>query len=283
MASSRRPSSLFARILAALALAVAGGYLLIVLAMFAYQRQLLYRPDPAFVQPRIDALPIQVVRLSTPDGEHLVAWYLPPADGKPVILHLNGNAGGLINQRWRWRRIARAGVGFLAVAYRGYAGSTGHPTEAGLLEDARTGYDFLSSRFPAERIVIHGYSLGSGPAIRLAVERQARALVLEAPYTSILEVAEVDYPWLPVPLMLQDRFMSRDWIGKVRIPVLIVHGDRDSVVPFRMGQALYALAHPPKRFVRMAGSEHNTLVRDGLYDHVWAFLGVTPPADAPSG
>ena len=274
--TSRQAMPALVRVPMLLALAAAGVYLAVVGAMYVYQRDLLYRADPGMVQPHIDQLPIQVVRLSTPDGERLVAWYLPPQGGRPIILHLNGNAGGLVTQQGRWRRIAQAGVGFLAVAYRGYAGSSGHPTEAGLLEDARTGYDFLASRYPPQSIVIHGYSLGSGPAIRLAVERPARALVLEAPYTSAMEVAELDYPWLPVSLLMQDRFMSRDWIGKVRMPLLIVHGDRDSVIPFAMGRQLYAMANPPKQFVRMPGSDHNTLVRDGLYDHVWPFLGLRP-------
>jgi fermentation-respiration switch protein FrsA (DUF1100 family) len=278
--TSRQAMPAVSRILLTLGLVAIGVYVAIVAVMFVYQRDLLYRPDPRLIQPHVDELPIRVVRLTTPDGERLVAWYLPPQEGSPVILHLNGNAGGLASQQWRWRRIARAGVGFLAVAYRGYGGSSGHPSEAGLLQDARTGYDFLASRFAPQSIVIHGYSLGSGPAVRLAVERPARALVLEAPYTSAMEVAELEYPWLPVSLLMQDRFMSRDWIGKVHIPVLIVHGDRDSVIPFRMGQELYALANRPKLFVRMAGSDHNTLVRDGLYDHVWPFLGVRPPAAA---
>jgi fermentation-respiration switch protein FrsA (DUF1100 family) len=257
---------------------VLGLYLAVVGAMFFAQRELQYRPDPRFTLPEVQGVPIQVVRLTTSDGERLVAWYLPPLGERPVILHLNGNAGALVTQDGRWRRIARAGVGFLAVAWRGYAGSSGHPTEAGLIRDAEAGYDFLASRYAPERIVIHGYSLGSGVAVRLAAERPARALVLEAPYTSAMELAEREYPMLPVSFLMLDRFMSRDLIGQVHAPVLIVHGDHDSVIPFDMGQTLYRLANAPKRFVPMPGSDHNTLVRDGLYDHVWPFLGVQPPA-----
>jgi len=254
-------------------------YASLVLAMFVMQRSLMYFPDHRFFQPDTPGVAIQVVRLATGDGERLVAWYLPPRDGKPIFLHLNGNGGGLYVQEGRWRRMADEGVGFLGIAWRGYGGSTGHPTEEGLIQDAEAGYAFLASRFPSDRIVIQGYSLGTGPAVQLAARHPARALILEAPYTSAMEVAERRYPLLPVSLLMEDRLMSRNWIGRVHMPVLIVHGERDHTIPFDMGQTLFRLANPPKRFVAMPESDHNTLVRDGLYLHVWRFLGLS---DAPA-
>jgi len=253
-------------------------------AWFA-QRSLQYFPDPHEAAPDVPG--VEVVRLTTADGEKLVAWHLPPKGDRPVLLHFNGNGGGLSLQRDRWRRIADAGVGFFAVAYRGYAGSTGRPTEKGLHEDARAAYAWVAGRYPASRIVIHGYSLGSGVAVPLAAEKPARALVLEAPFTSAVDVAKLRMGWLPIDLMMQDRYLSAERIGAVRMPVLVVHGDRDSVIPFEMGERLYARARQPKRFVAVKGSDHNTLVRDGLYDHVWRFLGLDPAAaaadDQPSG
>ncbi len=263
-------------------LALIAVYLLVVAAAYAFQRQVMYFPDTRFAQPDANGPPIQVVRLTTADGEHLVGWYLPPEDGNPVILHFNGNADGLDIQRGRWRRIARAGVGFLAIGYRGYGGSTGHPTEAGLQEDGRTAYRWLAARYPPDRIVVHGYSLGSGVAVRLAATEPVRALVLEAPYTSTADVAAMRLPLLPARWLIRDRFDSTRWIGKVRAPILIVHGDRDSVIPFELGRRLYAMAPQPKRFVRMRGSDHNTLTRDGLYGYVWDFLGIRNQPAAPA-
>jgi fermentation-respiration switch protein FrsA (DUF1100 family) len=173
----------------------------------------------------------------------------------------------------RWRRIAAEGAGFLAIAYRGYGGSTGTPSERGLYQDSLAAYGWLAKRTSADNIVIHGFSLGSGVAVRLASEKPARALVLEAPYTSIVDMAG-RVTSLPVGSLVRDRFMSRERIGKVRMPVLMIHGDRDSVIPFEQGQTLYSLAHGPKTFVRMIGSDHNTLTRDGAYDHIWRFLGL---------
>jgi hypothetical protein len=236
----------------------------------------MYHPDPTLVAPNVPGLPIQQVRLTTADGEHLVAWYLPPAAGKPIILYFDGNGGVLSRQTDRWWAIVRAGAGFLAVGYRGYSGSTGHPTEAGLHEDARAAYAWVAARYPARDIVIQGHSLGSGVAVRLAAERPARALILESPFTSTVDVAERWAPLLPVRLFIRDRFMSRDWIGRVHCPVLVVHGDRDGVIDFTSGRQLFALANPPKTFVRMPGGGHDDLVGRGLYDHIWPFLGVAP-------
>ena len=251
-------------------------YLALVAAVTVFQRQLMYHPDPALVAPHVAGLPIQEVRLTTADGEHLVAWYLPPKPGEPLILYFDGNGGVLSRQTDRWRAIAQSGAGFLAVGYRGYSGSSGHPSEAGLHADARAAYAWAAARYPARNMVIQGHSLGSGVAVRLAAERPARALILESPFTSTVDVAERWMPLLPVRLLIWDRFLSSDWIGRVHCPVLVVHGDRDGVIDFKFGQALFALANPPKTFVRMRGGGHDDLVGRGLYDHIWTFLGVAP-------
>jgi len=236
------------------------------------ERSFLYQPQPRGAGPDAGS-GIEVVEIATADGERLVGWWLPPKDGKPVILFFHGNASTLEGDEGRWRRIADQGAGFLAIAYRGYGGSTGTPTEKGLHRDADAAYGWLTGRMAAGNIVIHGYSLGSGVAVRLASEKPARALVLEAPYTSIVDMAG-QVTSLPVGSLVRDRFMSSERIAKVRMPVLIIHGDHDSVIPFAQGQKLYSLAHGPKTFVRMIGSDHNTLTRDGAYDHIWRFLGL---------
>lgn len=236
------------------------------------ERSFLYHPQPRGTGPDA-ASGIEVVEIATADGERLVGWWLPPKDGRPTLLFFHGNASTLEGDVGRWRRIAAEGAGFLAIAYRGYGGSTGKPTEKGLHEDALAAYGWLIRRIPADDIVIHGFSLGSGVAVRLAAEKPARALVLEAPYTSIVDMAG-RMTSLPVGSLVRDRFMSSAYIGKVSMPVLMIHGDRDSVIPFEQGQRLYSLAHGPKTFVRMVGSDHNTLTRDGAYDHIWRFLGL---------
>ncbi len=273
----------FRRLLLALS-GVALIYLVVLGAMFFLQRDLLYYPVAAGASPDPGGPSIQVVQIDTEDGERLVGWWLPAEGDNPTILFFNGNAAGLAVQEGRWRRIADRGVGFLAIAYRGYEGSTGRPSEAGLHRDAEAAYDWLSRRVEPGRIVIHGFSLGSGVAVRLASQRPARAVILEAPYTSTADVAAKAYPWAPVRLLMLDQYRSRDIIDRVEEPVLIIHGDADEVIPFEQGWALYGMARPPKAFVRMAGSNHSTLTRDGAYDHIWRFLGLPPgPTSAAEG
>lgn len=241
----------------------------------ASANSLIYHPHAERVAPNFAET--EAVSIETQDGERLVAWYRAPMEGQPVFLFFDGNAGRPEIWGGRWRRVAETGAGFLAVYYRGYSGSTGQPSERGLHIDARAGYDWLIAHNYAPRdIVIHGFSLGSGVAVRLAAERPARALILEAPFTGVDDVAAAHFTPFS-RFLIRDGFRSREWIGRVEMPVLIVHGDQDSVIPFTQGERLYALAHEPKQFVRMVGSDHATLVRDGIYAHIAAFLVEHPP------
>jgi len=213
------------------------------------------------------------VAIPTSDGETLSGWYLPPQqkDGD-VFLFFHGKGGGLERKKWRWQRIAKHGAGVLAVSYRGFPGSTGSPSEDGLYEDARSSYRWLAQRHKPEKIILHGLSLGTGVAAKLATEVNAQALVLEAPYTAIVDVAGERHPYIPVSLLLWDQFRTREFIGDVNMPLLIAHGDSDTTIPFSHAQRLFQLAPSPKKLVLMPGSDHNTLVRDGLYPHIWSFL-----------
>jgi fermentation-respiration switch protein FrsA (DUF1100 family) len=242
---------------------------------------LIYRPHAEETAPNFPG--VEAVRVATEDGESLVAWWRPPpSEGARVFLFFDGDGGRPHIWGGRWRRIVEGGAGFLAVYYRGYSGSTGRPSEQGLHLDARAGYGWLSARgYEPSDIIIHGFSLGSGVAVALAAERPARALILEAPFTGVDDVAAAHYSPL-ASFFLSDRYPSRDRIAAVRMPVLIAHGDADTVVPFVQGQRLYALANEPKTFVAMPGSNHATLVRDGVYEHIWAFLATLQDAGRDS-
>ncbi len=243
--------------------------------LYVDQRHLLYLNRPGAETPDIAGLAISDVRIPTPDGQTLEAWYEPPQPGKPVFLFLHGQAASLELGKWRYIRMHKEGVGYLALAYRGFSGSTGTPTEKGLLIDGLAAYDWLRAKgFTDRDIVLHGHSLGTGVATYIATQRPARALILEAPFTAAVDVAQARYPFMPVGLVMQDQFRNRDRIKAVHIPLMIVHGTADTTVPFAEGQRLFALANEPKVFVAMPGSAHNTLVRDGMYDHVWPFLGL---------
>ena len=235
---------------------------------------LIYHPTREVVAPSLPGVSVEHIR--TADGQTLLAWYAPPPKGGAIFLFFDGNGGRPHLWNDRWRRIQEGGAGFLAVCYRGYSGSTGTPTEAGLHTDARAGYDWLTAHsYRAQDIIIHGFSLGTGVAVQLATERPARALILEAPFTGVDDVAAAHAPAMLASAsssILTDHFASRDFIGRVHMPVLMIHGDHDSVVPFEEGERLYTMANEPKQFVRMPGGDHVTLVHDGEYPHIWEFL-----------
>jgi fermentation-respiration switch protein FrsA (DUF1100 family) len=232
-------------------------YAFVFVGLYAAQRKLLFRCDAAEVDPATLGLRAQTLRLKTDDGENLLAWSFPPAPERPLILYFHGNAGGLDLRAERFHAIAKAGMGLLAIEYRGYASSTGSPSERGLKLDGEAAYAAaIASGVAPERIVPLGESLGSGIAIALAARHKIGALVLDSPYSSIADVAAATYWFVPVRALLRDPFRNDLLIGSVKAPTLIVHGTKDGVVPIRFGEKLFALANPPKEFWRVEGAAH---------------------------
>ncbi|MFL6796761.1 MAG: alpha/beta hydrolase [Xanthobacteraceae bacterium] len=228
--------------------------------LYATQRSLQYFPETFRTTPAGAGLAeAQEISLDTADGERLIAWHVPPRDGKPVVLYFPGNGASLRWRTDRFRALTADGTGLVALSYRGYGGSSGSPSEAGLMNDAAAAYGFVSARYPVERIVVWGESLGSGVAVALAARHAVGHMVLEAPFTSAVDVGASRYWFLPVRWLMKDQYRSDAVIGQVTAPVLIVHGDRDTVVPFALGERLYSLIKAPKRFVRIAGGSHDDL------------------------
>ena len=163
----------------------------------------------------------------------------------------------------------------MALSYRGYAGSSGGPSERGLLWDAAATYAFTAARYSADRIVVWGFSLGSGVAIALASEQPVGKLILEAPYTSIADIAAAAFPVLPVRWLLRDQFHSDERVARVTAPLLIMHGGRDSTISIAFGERLFALAHEPKQFVRFLEGGHNDLDKYGATETARHFIGAS--------
>lgn len=250
-------------------------YLAILGLLYVMQRDLMYPRNPARAEvPSVDLPGVEETMLTTSDGERLVAWVVPPREGKPVLLFFHGNAGnfGRGIRQTRFRALTEDGTGLFAVNYRGYGGSTGAPTEEGLLLDARAAYAAAATRFGAERLIGYGESLGTGVVLKLAAEQPLPAVILEAPYLSTASVAQLVYPYVPIALLMKDQFHSDQVIGKVHAPLLVLHGERDSVIPFSQGQALYELANPPKRFIRFPQGNHENLPAFGSVPEIRRFL-----------
>jgi len=236
-------------------------YVLTIVGLTIFQRRLQYFPDRRLVDPARGGMSgVEDLRLTTDDGETLVAWYVPANDGHPLILYFHGNGGALVDRIPRFRALTASGWGILAIAYRGYGGSTGSPTQKGLMEDGKTAYLEARSRgYNGDRIVLMGESLGTGVAIALAATHEAAALVLDSPFSSAVDVAAAHYPIFPVNWLMFDRFRSDLAIGDVHIPILVVHGDEDDVIPISLATRLFELANEPKTFMLVSGGKHLVL------------------------
>ena len=198
------------------AVIIYGGF---VALLYLAQRWMQYFPERRRTAPSAVGLTkAEEVVLDTADSERVIVWHVPPCDERPVFLYFHGNGGSL---RWREERfydLIADGSGLVALSYRGYGGSTGHPTEKGLIEDAKAAYAFSVAHYPAERLVLWGESLGSALALMLAAENPVGYVVLEAPFTSAVDVGAQHYWFVPVRLLMKDRFRSDLRAGKVIAP-----------------------------------------------------------------
>jgi uncharacterized protein len=238
-------------------------YASVVSLLYAFQREIMYRPDsirrvaPSYYEMLAD---VQEIELKTPDGLRVYAWFAPPPEGRPTVVVFHGNGGSLRSQRYRLKYFKDANMGVLVLGYRGYAGSDGAPSEDGLYTDARAALDWLNANGVADaNIVLYGESLGSGIATKMAVEREFAAVVLESPYTSTVDVAAERFPFIPVHWLMSDRFESLDRIAAVKEPLLVMHGEADEVIPQTFGRRLFDAANEPKEgfWPKMAG--HNSI------------------------
>jgi fermentation-respiration switch protein FrsA (DUF1100 family) len=256
------------------------GYVGIAALAYVGQRALMYFPDRRRTEPAAAGLPqADEIVLTTSDGERVIVWHVAPRAEKPAVLYFHGNGGALDLRVPRFERLIADGSGLLALSYRGYGGSTGRPSEAGLLRDGEAVYAFAAARYAAARLVLYGESLGTAVAVALAAEHEVGKVVLEAPFTSAVDIGAAAYPFLPVRAFMRDQFRSDRRIGKVTAPVLVLHGARDRVVPIGYGERLYALITAPKKFVRFAQGHHSDLDGHGAPAAIREFIAATPSSD----
>jgi uncharacterized protein len=232
-----------------------------IVVLYAKQRAMLFPiPKTARIAPAAAGMPeAEEHILTTDDGEKVIVWHVPARAGQPVVLFFPGNGDFLAGRVARFRAIVADGTGLIALSYRGYAGSSGHPSEKGLLRDAAAAYAFATARYSAGQIVVWGFSLGTGVAVALAAEQPVQKLVLEAPYTSTVDVADALLRIVPVRWLMTDQFHSDERIAGVTAPILVMHGERDPAIPIALAERLFALAPQPKQFVRFPEGGHENL------------------------
>jgi uncharacterized protein len=249
-------------------------YIGAVVLLYTAQRSMMYFPETLHTTPAQAGLPeAEETTLTTSDGERLVAWHAPPRDDRPVVLYFHGNGGSLRYRAERFRKLVADGIGLVGVEYRGFGGSSGSPSETGLIADGEAAYAFAAARYPVERLVIWGESLGTGVAVAIAAERSVGRVILEAPFTSAAAVAATRYWYMPVSLLMKDQYRSDERIGKIAVPVLILHGVHDRIIPFAMGEKMFELTTAQNRhIVRFLDGDHEDLDHHGALHAVGRFL-----------
>lgn len=235
-------------------------YAVLVAVFYAAQRRFLYFPTHTYVPlSEAHANPaFKEISVRTADSIELKSWYAPATSQPFTIVFFHGNADSLYRAAPVADPYIAAGYGFLLTEYRGYSGLAGAPSEAGLYNDARANLNWLLVHGVESRhILLFGQSLGSGVATEMAGEYAVGGLMLLSPYLSIPKVARVHYSFFPANYLALDRFDNEKKIGKIHVPVLIVNGDKDEIIPPAQGRELYSLANQPREFHSLAGRGHN--------------------------
>ena len=243
------------------------GYGIIVALLFLFQRNLIYFPSSHRPEPADYTVPEMTVHmLETADNLELLAWYrAPQGPDVPVIVYFHGNAGHIGYRGAKVRPYLDAGYGVLLPSWRGYSGNAGAPSEKGLYADGRAALAFLSEQgIPSARWVLYGESIGSGVAVELARaraqgEEPVGAVVLESPFTSLGDMAAFHYPWVPMRWLMRDHYNSLSKITAIGAQLLILHGERDRVVPPSFVRRLAEAANEPNKMKVITGAGHNDL------------------------
>ena len=215
------------------------------------------------------------MKINTQDGIKLMSWYHNKnVNNYKTILFLHGNAGSLENRIHKINHFKDMNVNFLLVAWRGFSGNKGTPTEKGLYEDAESAVRWLKSKGVRENnIIVYGESLGTGVATEIAQNKNFAGIILESPFTSMIDAAKDKYPYLPVRLLLKDRYESNKKIKNINSPILIMHGKVDNIVPFYMGKKMYELANEPKYSYFSEYDDHMMEYNEKLLKVLKDFIG----------
>jgi uncharacterized protein len=223
-------------------------YLSVLVSLYFFQRNLLYNPNENNYYGDKLKLDIEVVQIKTSDNINLLGWFHKKDLSKfKTIVYFHGNAGKLENRIHKLNYFKDMNVNFLIISWRGFSGNSGKPTEQGLYKDGIGAIDWLKNMGLDDKdIILYGESLGTGIAIEIAQNKKFAGLILETPFTSMIDAAKNVYPYIPVDFLLKDRYENDKKIKNINIPLLVMHGEKDQIIPFKMGKKIYEIANKPK-------------------------------------
>ena len=250
-------------------------YLIVTLSIYIFQRKLLYYPN-FNSHLKGDGLihSFKNIDIKTKDSINLKGWFHLKDPKKKTILFFHGNAGTLDNRIYKLNFLGNLDVNFLIIGWRGFSGSSGKPSEFGLYQDAKSALNWLNSKgITDDKIILYGESLGTSVAIEVGQNRDFAGIILEAPFTSMIDIGKKYYPIFPVKLLLKDKYLSKNKIKNINSPVLVMHVKKDKIVPFYMGKKIYDLANQPKFNYFPDDDDHMMNFDDKLIDEIDLFIG----------
>ena len=249
-------------------------YLTITSVLYYSQRSLLYHPTENNYSGDQLTVPIDKVRIKTDDNIELLSWYHDKdIQNYKTILFLHGNAGSLENRIHKINHFNEMEINFLIISWRGFSGNEGKPTEEGLYKDAKSAVKWLINKgVKKENIIIYGESLGTGIATEISQNESFSGIILESPFTSMVAAGKSKYPIFPIGLLLKDKYESDKKIKNIKSPVLVMHGEADTIVPFWMGKKIYELANDPKYYYFPEYDDHMMEYNDKLLNTLKSFI-----------
>ena len=223
-------------------------YFLVLVYLYFFQRNLMYHPNENNYSNDELKVNVEKIKVITRDGIDLLGWYHEKNLKKfKTLLFFHGNAGSLENRIHKLNKFGDMKINFLIIAWRGFSGNKGKPSEKGLYEDGQSAIQWLLEKGLNEKdIIIYGESLGTGIATHLSQNKDFAGVILETPFTSMVDAAKTFYPYIPVNLLLKDKFKNEDKVKNINSPILIMHGEVDQIVPFAMGKRIFEVANEPK-------------------------------------
>ena len=249
-------------------------YLALLIFIYFYQRNLLYHPNENNYSGDNLTVKVDKVIIQTPDNLKLNGWFHKKnlSDYKTII-YFHGNAGTLDNRIHKLNHFKDIDVNFLIIAWRGFSGNQGKPTENGLYTDGKSAVNWvLEQGVKQENIVLYGESLGTGVALEIVQNKNFAGIILETPFTSMVAAAQNFYPYIPVSLLLKDRYENEKKVMSTNIPIMVMHGEKDTIVPFSMGKRIFELANDPKYSYFTKHDNHMMDYDDQLINALKKFL-----------
>ena len=249
-------------------------YITILLLTYFYQRNLLYHPSENNYQGDSINFNYQEVFIEAEENIKLKSWFIKKdLKNFKTIIFFHGNAGDLTNRIHKLNELNKLDVNILIISWRGFSGNLGKPTEKNLYQDAKKSVKWLNKNgIEKKNIILYGESLGTGVAIELGQDNSFAGIILESPFTSIANAAKIYYPYLPIDLLIKDRYDSIKKIKSIKIPILVMHGKKDNVVPFKMGVELFEMANEPKYSYFSENDDHMMEFNDQLINSLKKFL-----------